>query len=31
VVLNPGATFTSTTAFKFDVERKSLAKQIHFP
>ncbi len=29
VVLNPGATFTSTTAFKFDVER-SLKDQIHF-
>jgi len=31
VVLNPGATFTSTTAFRFDVERKDLKNRIHFP
>jgi aldose 1-epimerase len=31
VVLNPGATFTSTTAYQFSVEGRGLQNQIHFP
>ena len=30
VVLNPDATFTSTTAYKFSVEGRNLKNQIHF-
>ena len=30
VVLNPGATFTSTTAYKFSTEGKGLKNQVHF-
>ncbi len=31
VVLNPGATFTSTTAFKFSLVRQNLKNEIRFP
>jgi hypothetical protein len=30
VVLNPGAKFTSTTAYQFNVEGRGVKNQIHF-
>jgi aldose 1-epimerase len=30
VLLNPDATFTSTTSYKFSVEGRNLKDQIHF-